>query len=127
MRGDVLIDAQTTKQYLQQQLRAYPYEVFACLFLDNKHRMIKFEELFRGTLNGAAVYPREVVKHALSHNAAAVIFAHNHPSGLAQPSEADYLITQRLKTALELIDVRVLDHIVIGDGESVSLAETGKL
>jgi len=126
-RGDALVDAQTTKQYLQQQLRAYPYEVFACLFLDNKHRMIKFEELFRGTLDGATIYPREVVKQALSHNAAAVIFAHNHPSGLAQPSEADYQITQRLKTALELIDIRVLDHIVIGDGESVSFAELGKL
>ena len=126
-RGDALVNAQTTKQYLQQQLRAYPYEVFACLFLDNKHRMIKFEELFRGTLDGATIYPREVVKQALSHNAAAVIFAHNHPSGLAQPSEADYQITQRLKTALELIDIRVLDHIVIGDGESVSFAELGKL
>lgn len=126
-RGDALVNVQTTKQYLQQQLRAYPYEVFACLFLDNKHRMIKFEELFRGTLDGATIYPREVVKQALSHNAAAVIFAHNHPSGLAQPSEADYQITQRLKTALELIDIRVLDHIVIGDGESVSFAELGKL
>ena len=125
--GDVLVDAQTTKRYLQQRLRAYPYEVFACLFLDNKHRMIKYEELFRGTLDGAAVYPREVVKQALFHNAAAVIFAHNHPSGVAQPSDADYHITQRLKTALELIDVRVLDHIVIGDGESFSFAETGKL
>ncbi|OUR65853.1 hypothetical protein A9Q79_02370 [Methylophaga sp. 42_25_T18] len=127
MRGDVLVDAKTTKQYLQQRLRAYPHEVFACLFLDNKHRMIKYEELFRGTLDGATVYPREVVKQALAHNAAAVIFAHNHPSGLAQPSEADYQITQRLKTALELIDIRVLDHIVIGDGESVSFAEIGKL
>lgn len=125
--GDALVNVQTTKQYLQQQLRAYPYEVFACLFLDNKHRMIKFEELFRGTLDGATIYPREVVKQALSHNAAAVIFAHNHPSGLAQPSDADYQITQRLKTALELIDIRVLDHIVIGDGESVSFAELGKL
>jgi DNA repair protein RadC len=126
-RGDALVNAQTTKRYLQQQLRAYPYEVFACLFLDNKHRMIKFEELFRGTLDGATVYPREVVKQALSHNAAAVIFAHNHPSGLAHPSDADYQITQRLKTALELIDIRVLDHIVIGDGEPVSFAELGKL
>lgn len=127
MRGNALVDAQTTKRYLQQRLRAYPHEVFACLFLDNKHRMIKFEELFRGTLDGAAVYPREVVKQALAHNAAAVIFAHNHPSGIAKPSDMDYQITQRLKTALELIDIRVLDHIVIGDGESVSFAETGIL
>ena len=126
-RGDALVDIVTTKRYLQQRLRAYPHEVFACLFLDNKHRMIQFEELFRGTLDGAAVYPREEVKQALAHNAAAVIFAHNHPSGLAEPSEADYQITQRLKVALELIDIRVLDHIVIGDGESVSFAELGKL
>ena len=126
-RGDDLTDASTTKLYLQQRLRAYPYEVFACLFLDNKHRMIAFEELFRGTIDGANVYPREVVKQALVNNAAAVIFAHNHPSGVAEPSQADHNITQRLKSALELVDIRVLDHIVIGDGETVSFAETGRL
>ncbi|HHA18597.1 MAG TPA: JAB domain-containing protein [Methylophaga sp.] len=126
-RGDALTDAKTTRQYLQQRLRHYPHEVFACLFLDNKHRMIAFEELFRGTIDGASVYPREVVKQALAHNAAAVIFAHNHPSGIAEPSQADQHITQRLKSALELVDIRVLDHIVVGDGETISLAEQGLL
>ncbi|PHS69967.1 MAG: hypothetical protein COB23_04775 [Methylophaga sp.] len=127
LRGDALIDVTTTKRYIKQRLRAYQHEVFACLFLDNKHRMICFEELFRGTIDGASVYPREVVKQALSHNAAAVIFAHNHPSGVAEPSQADYDITQRLKSALELVEIRVLDHIVVGDGETVSFAETGRL
>jgi DNA repair protein RadC len=126
-RGDALTDVATTKQYLQQRLRAYPYEVFACLFLDNKHRMIAFDELFRGTIDGASVYPREVVKQALAHNAAAVIFAHNHPSGIAEPSQADYNITERLKAALQMVDIRVLDHIVVGDGETISFAETGHL
>ena len=126
-RGNALTDALTTKQYLQQRLRAYQHEVFACLFLDNKHRMIAFEELFRGTIDGASVYPREVVKQALAHNAAAVIFAHNHPSGVAEPSQADLAITQRLKSALASVDIRVLDHIVVGDGETVSFAETGRL
>jgi len=126
-RGDVLTDAATTKQYIQQRLRAYHHEVFACLFLDNKHRMIAFDELFRGTIDGASVYPREVVKQALSHNAAAVIFAHNHPSGIAEPSQADHAITDRLTTALASVDISVLDHIIIGDGEIVSFAELGKL
>lgn len=126
-RGDALSDALSTKNYLQHRLRAYQHEVFACLFLDNKHRMIAFEELFRGTIDSANVYPREVVKHALSHNAAAVIFAHNHPSGVAEPSQADYAITDRLKSALATVDIRVLDHIVVGDGETVSFAETGYL
>ncbi|MDF1588606.1 MAG: DNA repair protein RadC [Gammaproteobacteria bacterium] len=124
-RGDALSDVTSTKQYLQQRLRHYSHEVFACLFLDNKHRMIAFEELFRGTIDGASVYPREVIKQALAHNAAAVIFAHNHPSGVAEPSQADYAITERLKTALNTIDIRVLDHIVVGDGETVSFAEIG--
>jgi len=126
-RGDALTDAATTKHYLQQRLRAYPYEVFACLFLDSKHRMISFDELFSGTIDSANVYPREVVKRALDHNAAAVIFAHNHPSGIAEPSQADYRVTQLLKSALDLVNIRVLDHIVIGDGETVSFAEIGKL
>jgi len=126
-RGDALTDAATTKHYLQQRLRPYHHEVFACLFLDNKHRMIAFDELFRGTIDGASVYPREVVKQALTHNAAAVIFAHNHPSGIAEPSQADQNITQRLKSALDLVDIRVLDHIIVGDGETVSFAETGLL
>ncbi|MBE0438410.1 MAG: DNA repair protein RadC [Gammaproteobacteria bacterium] len=126
-RGDALSDVTSTKQYLQQRLRHYSHEVFACLFLDNKHRMIAFEELFRGTIDGASVYPREVVKHALAHNAAAVIFAHNHPSGVAEPSQADFAITERLKSALNTVDIRVLDHIVVGDGETVSFAEIGRL
>ncbi len=126
-RGDALTDATSTKHYLQQRLRQHQHEVFACLFLDNKHRMIAFEELFRGTIDSANVYPREVVKQALAHNAAAVIFAHNHPSGIAEPSQADYTITERLKSALATVDIRVLDHIVVGDGEVTSFAELGKI
>ncbi len=126
-RGISLTDAGDTKRYLQQRLRHYPYEVFACLFLDTKHRLIAFDELFNGTIDGASVYPREVVKQALSHNASAVIFSHNHPSGIAEPSQADRQITQRLKAALELVDIRVLDHIIIGDSESLSFAERGLL
>ena len=112
-------------RFLTARLRAYPHEVFGCLFLDNKHRLLAFEELFRGTVDGAAVYPREVVRQCLTHNAAAVIFAHNHPSGVAEPSDADRHITRRLVEALGLVDVRVLDHLVIGDGGWVSLAERG--
>lgn len=126
-RGDAFTDCQTTSQYLKQRLRAYPFEVFACLFLDNQHRMIHFEELFRGTIDGASVYPREVVKQALYHNAAAVILAHNHPSGVAEPSQADIQITRRIQSALELVDIRVLDHIIVGDGETSSLAQMGKI
>jgi DNA repair protein RadC len=126
-RGISLTDAGDTKRYLQQQLRHYSHEVFACLFLDNKHRLIAFDELFHGTIDGASVYPREVVKQALAHNASAVIFSHNHPSGIAEPSQADRQITQRLKAALELVDIRVLDHIIIGDSESLSFAEKGFL
>lgn len=124
-RTDVLKSPEDTRTYLSIQLRGHPHEVFACLFLDNRHRVVSFEELFRGTIDGATVHPREVVKRALANNAAAVIFAHNHPSGVAEPSRADGLLTQRLKEALALVDVRVLDHFVIGDGEPVSLAERG--
>jgi DNA repair protein RadC len=102
-------------------------EVFACLFLDNKHRVICFEELFWGTINASAVYPREVIARALQHNAAAVILAHNHPSGVAEPSQADHQITVKLKQLLEGIEVRVLDHMVIGDTEVISFAERGLL
>ncbi|WP_369160261.1 DNA repair protein RadC [Candidatus Thiodiazotropha sp. LNASS1] len=114
-----------TQDYLRARLRHYAYEVFSCLFLDNRHRVIRYEELFRGTIDGANVHPREVVRRALELNAAALIFAHNHPSGVAEPSRADRQITQRLKDALALVDIRVLDHIVIGEGEAVSLAERG--
>jgi DNA repair protein RadC len=107
------------------RLRDYPHEVFTCLFLDNRHRVIAYDELFHGTINGATVHPREVVKRCLQYIAAALILAHNHPSGVAEPSQADIKLTQRLQDALNLIDVRVLDHVVIGDGESVALAEQG--
>ena len=126
-RGDTLSDPATTRQYLSARLRDIPHEVFACLFLDNRHRVICFEELFRGTINGASVHPREVVKKALHHNAAALILAHNHPSGIAEPSEADRQLTSKLQKALGLVDIRVLDHVVIGDGESVAFAERGWL
>jgi DNA repair protein RadC len=124
-RGDVLSSPEDTRNFLMSELSGRAYEVFACLFLDNKHRVIKFEELFYGTIDGASVYPREVVRRALQHNAAALILAHNHPSGIAEPSQADIAITRKLKEAMSLIDVRVLDHLVIGDGYSVSLAERG--
>lgn len=127
IRGDALADPQATRHYLKARLRTYSFEVFACLFLDNRHRILAFEELFRGTIDGASVYPREVVKRALAHNAAAVILAHNHPSGVAEPSRADETITQRLKEALALVDIRVLDHIVVGDSETLSFAERGFL
>jgi len=126
-RGDVLTSPEATRAYLSQQLRHYQYEVFACLFLDNQHHILEFEELFRGTIDSASVYPREVVKKALAHNAAAVIFAHNHPSGISEPSQADKLITDKLKQALALIDIRVLDHFIIGDGMPYSFAENGLL
>lgn len=124
-RGNAFTDAATTRLYLQRQLRHFDHEVFACLFLDTRHRLISFEPLFRGTIDGASVYPREVVKQALKHNAAAVIFAHNHPSGVAEPSQSDIQITKRLRSALGLVDIRVLDHIIVGDAETTSLAELG--
>ena len=127
VRRDTLKDPNATRRYLKSRLRDYPYEVFACLFLDSRHRLICYEELFRGTIDGASVHPREVLRRALLHNAAAVILAHNHPSGIAEPSDADRRITRRLKEALALVDIRVLDHVVIGDRESISLAERGML
>ncbi len=126
-QGDAISDPAQAKLYIQARLRDYPHEVFACLFLDNRHRCLIFEELFRGTIHGAQVHPREVVKQALRHNAAAVILAHNHPSGVATPSQADQDLTKRLCAALALVDVRVLDHLVVGDGECVSFAERGWL
>jgi DNA repair protein RadC len=126
-RGETLQNPRATQNYLIARLRDLPYEVFACLFLDNQHRVIEFEILFQGTINGSSVHPREVVRKTLAHNAAALILAHNHPSGVAEPSSADRHITQRLSEALELIDVRVLDHIVVGDGECVAFSERGWL
>ncbi|MCV6637210.1 DNA repair protein RadC [Candidatus Albibeggiatoa sp. nov. NOAA] len=124
-RGDALTNPQDTRNYLLTELSGRQHEVFACVFLDNKNRVIKYEELFYGTIDGASVHPREVVKRALHHNAAAIIFAHNHPSGIAEPSQNDVTITQHLKQALSLVDIRVLDHFVVGDGSGVSLNERG--
>ena len=126
-RESVLTSPQCTRHFLMRQLRACEQEVFLCLFLDSRHAVIACEELFHGTIDGASVYPREVVKRALKHNAAALILAHNHPSGVAEPSQADVRITERLKSALALVDIRVLDHMVVGDAEVVSLAERGLL
>ncbi|CAK3069396.1 CP4-6 prophage; RadC-like JAB domain-containing protein YkfG [Vibrio crassostreae] len=112
------------KEFLKLKLGAHDREVFAVMFLDNQHQLIEFEELFFGTIDAASIYPREVVKAALNHNAAAVVFAHNHPSGIAEPSQADRRITQRLVDALKLLDIRVLDHIVVGE-DCVSFAEKG--
>ncbi len=126
-RGEALTSPALTRRYLQAQLRDERSEVFAALFLDSQHRVLAFEPLFRGTLDSAAVYPREVVKRCLAHNAGAIIVAHNHPSGVAEPSQSDRRITERLRDALALVDIRLLDHIVVGDGEVVSLAERGWL
>ena len=114
-------------QYLQLHLAHHPYEVFAVMFLDAQHRLLRFEEMFRGTLNQASVYPREVVKAALDLGAASVVLAHNHPSGSVEPSPADERLTLAIKSALQLIDVRVLDHIIVSPGQSCSLAERGLL
>jgi len=116
-----------TAAFLMAQLRDRPYEVFCCLHLDSRHRLIAFEELFRGTIDGASVHPREVVRQAMARNAASVILAHNHPSGVAEASQADELITRRLKDALALVDVRVVDHFIVGDGVWLSFAERGLL
>lgn len=126
-RQDVLTCPEDTKKFLIANLRPHPHEVFACLFLDNRNRVIDFEKMFRGTIDSANVYPREVVKRALFHNAAAVILAHNHPSGVAEPSAADRDITNKLQEALKLIGVRVLDHFVVGDTNATSFAESGLL
>ena len=116
-----------TEAFLLSKLRHLGHERFCCLYLDNRHRVLRFDELFRGTIDGTSVYPREVVKEALSVNAAAVILAHNHPSGVAEPSQADERITRRLKSALELVDIRLLDHLIIGDAGATSLASRGLL
>ena len=126
-KPDGFTNPDAVRHYLTSRLRHVPHEVFACLFLDNQHRLITYEELFRGTIDGASVYPREVVKKVLLHNAAAVIFAHNHPSGVAEPSESDERITHKLQQALQLVDVRVLDHFIVGDNDVLSMAERGLL
>lgn len=124
-RGDLMDSPQAVRRYLTAHLRHYQQEVFACLFLDNRHRVIRFEPMFFGTIDAASVYPREVVKKALALNAAALICAHNHPSGVAEPSLADEHITHRLGSALKLVDIRLLDHMIVGDSDVVSLAERG--
>jgi len=124
---DLLTSPETTRAYLKAQLYHHAREVFACVFLDNRHRVIRCEELFHGTIDGANVHPREVVRRALELHASAVIFAHNHPSGVTEASQADLRITQRLKDALALVDVRVLDHFIVGEGDAASLAEQGFL
>ena len=126
-RGDALNSPRAVRDYLQLLLGSRPQEVFVVLFLDTQHRVIATEELFHGTLNQTSVYPREVVKRALAHNAAAVILAHNHPSGVAEPSQADQHLTQALKQALALVDVRVLDHFIVAGGRMHSFVETGLL
>ena len=126
--GEVLTSPEATRDYIRLRLAEEPNEVFGCIFLDNRHRVVAVEELFRGTIDGASVHPRVVVQHALTaHNAAAVIFYHNHPSGVVEPSQADLRITQRLKDALALVDVRVLDHLIVSFEGSTSLAERGLL
>jgi DNA repair protein RadC len=125
IRGDPLESPDLTEQYLKTVLRDHPNEVFACLFLDTRHRVIAFEELFHGTIDGATVYPRVVAEKALRHGAAALIVAHNHPSGISEPSLADQAITRRLKEALALLDIRLLDHFVVGEGAPVSMAARG--
>ncbi|RPE74713.1 RadC family protein [Vulcaniibacterium tengchongense] len=124
-RGAAMSDPLAVGRYFAQRLRGRPHEVFAALFLDVRLRALAFEELFQGTLDGAEVHPREVVRRALAHNAAAVIVGHNHPSGHAEPSAADQAVTARLKQALALVDLRLLDHFVIGDGAPVSMAARG--
>ena len=123
-RNEAVCSPDDAKQLVKLRLAEEAAEVFACMFLDNRHRVIAFERLFNGTIDGASVHPREVVRHAIAHNAAAVVFAHNHPSGIADPSQADKSITERLKSALALIDVRVLDHLIVGD-DVFSFAEAG--
>jgi DNA repair protein RadC len=127
VREHALTSPELTRQFLQARLRDQTREVFALLLLDNQHRVIEYRELFFGTLDAAAVYPRDIVAVVLKRSAAAVILVHNHPSGVAEPSRADRMITERIQSALGLLDIRVLDHLVVGDGETVSFAERGWL
>ena len=126
-RGTTMTSPSVVREYLRTKLAELPHEVFVTLFLDAQNRLIEYVELFRGTLTQTSVYPREVVKAALTRNAAAMILAHNHPSGVAEPSRADELLTQTLKQALSLVDVRVLDHFIVAGEDTVSFAERGLL
>ena len=125
--GDALTSPTAVRDYLRLILRGKEYEVFCCVFLDAQNRVIAVEELFRGTLTQTSVYPREIIKRALAHNAAALILAHNHPSGVAEPSQADRTLTRRLADALALVDVRVLDHFIVAGASSLSFMESGQL
>lgn len=124
-RDSSLHNPQDVREYLKAMLRHEPHEVFGCLFLDTKHRVLAFEALFRGSIRCTEVHPRQVVKRALAHNAAALILCHNHPSGITDPSQADQKLTRLLKDALDMIDVEVLDHFIIGDGDPLSMVEAG--
>ena len=126
-RGKSLASSEETREYLKLMLSHVEHEVFCAIFMDNRHRVLAYEELFKGTIDGASVHPREVVKRAFNLNAAAVIFVHNHPSGVAEPSKSDRQITQQLIKALKLVEIRVLDHIIVGGTETVSMAERGLL
>lgn len=126
-QGDMLTAPTDTKRYITTKLGHLDREVFACLFLNNRHQLIACEILFYGTIDGASVHPREIIKRALAHNAAALVAAHNHPSGIAEPSQADMTLTRRLRESLGLVDIRLLDHIVVGGSEAVSFAERGLL
>lgn len=126
-RGPSLTDSDLVKSYLKMTIAQYTSEVFGVVFLDTRHRVIDFEILFHGSIDSASVYPRQVVKRSLAHNAAAVFLTHNHPSGDTEPSQADRVLTQRLKEALLLVEVRVLDHIIVGAGTPLSMAEEGCL
>ena len=125
-RGATISDPEAVKKYFRVRLAHYEHEIFAVLWLDNRHRVLGFEQLFRGTIDGASVHPREVVKSALRHNAAACIFCHNHPSGITAPSRSDEAITRRLQEALALVEVRALDHLIVGE-QTYSFAEHGLL
>ena len=126
-RNNPITSPQLTRDFLHAQLRDESQEVFACLFLDSQHRVIVFERLFYGTIDSSTVYPREVIKRCLKHHASAVILAHNHPSGIVTPSQADRRITEQLRQALALVDIRILDHFIIGDGNPFSFTEHGWL
>ena len=126
-KGAALTSPSVTRDYLMTRLAEREYEVFCVIHLDNRHRVIEIQELFRGTVDGASVYPREVVKEALDHNASAVILAHNHPSSVCEPSHADRMITTRLREALAMVDIRVLDHFIVGGPDVLSFSERGLL
>lgn len=123
--GEMLNSSRKTRQFIAERLRHYSSEVFACIFMDMRYRLIRFDELFYGTIHEAVIYPREIVRRGLLYNAARVILAHNHPSGVAKPSEADILVTQNIRKALGLIDIRLIDHIIVGSTDTYSFADNG--